>query len=141
MGGRQENHPVFPCLLPTAHCPLMTRMSYHLGAIAIALLHLAFILFVLLGAFLVLKWPKLMWVHLPCAVWGVMIEFGGWWCPLTKWENQLLRAAGKAGYDTGFVAHYIMPIIYPPGLTRGMEIAIGAIVLVVNAAVYARVFR
>ena len=119
----------------------MKRMAYNLAATAIALLHLAFILFVLLGAFLVLKWPKLMWVHIPAAVWGVMIEFGGWWCPLTKWENELLRLAGKAGYDTGFVAHYIMPIIYPPGLTRGMEIAIGILVLVVNVAVYVRVFR
>ena len=119
----------------------MTRMTYHLAATAIALLHLAFIAFVLLGAFLVLKWPKLMWVHVPAAVWGVLIEFGGWWCPLTKWENQFLRAAGRAGYDTGFVAHYIMPIIYPPGLTRGMEIALGIIVLVVNVAVYVRVFR
>jgi hypothetical protein len=119
----------------------MKRMTHQIAATALALLHLAFILFVLLGAFLVLRWPKLVWVHLPAAVWGVLIEFGGWWCPLTKWENHFLRAAGKAGYDTGFVAHYIMPIIYPPGLTRGMEIAIGAIVLVVNAAVYVRVFR
>ncbi len=116
-------------------------MSYQLAATALAVLHLAFIGFVLFGAFLVLKWPKLMWVHLPCAVWGVLIEFAGWWCPLTKWENHFLRAAGKAGYDTGFVAHYIMPIIYPPGLTRGMEIVLGMIVLVVNAAVYVRVFR
>jgi Protein of Unknown function (DUF2784) len=119
----------------------MKRMASHLAATALAILHLAFILFVLLGAFLVLKWPKLMWVHLPAAVWGVLIEFAGLWCPLTKWENHFLRAAGRAGYDTGFVAHYIMPIIYPSGLTRGLEIAIGAFVLVLNAAVYARVFR
>jgi hypothetical protein len=119
----------------------MTRMTSNLAATALAALHLLFIAFVLLGAFLVLRWPKLMWVHIPAAVWGVLIEFGGWWCPLTKWENHFLRAAGKAGYETGFVAHYIMPIIYPPGLTRGMEIAIGIIVLVVNVAVYVRVFR
>lgn len=119
----------------------MRRMSYQLAATAIALLHLAFILFVLFGGLLVLRWPKLMWVHLPAAVWGVLIEFFGWWCPLTKWENSLLRAAGRAGYDTGFVNHYIMPIIYPAGLTRGLEIAIGVLVLVVNVAVYVRVFR
>lgn len=119
----------------------MTRMAYSAAATAVAVLHLAFILFVLLGGLLVLRWPKLAWVHLPAAVWGVLIEFCGWWCPLTKWENQLLRAAGRAGYDTGFVAHYIMPIIYPPGLTRGMEIAIGIIVLIVNVGVYVRVFR
>src|SRR5687767_4245856 len=119
----------------------MRRMSYQLAATAIALLHLLFILFVLFGAFLVLRWPRLMWVHLPAAVWGVMIEFFGWWCPLTKWENYFLRAAGRAGYSGGFVGHYIMPIIYPPGLTRELEIAIGLFVLVLNAAIYVRVFR
>jgi Protein of Unknown function (DUF2784) len=119
----------------------MRRMSYQLAAAAIALLHLAFILFVIAGGLLVLKWPRLMWVHIPAAIWGALIEFGGWWCPLTKWENYFLRAAGRAGYDSGFIAHYIMPILYPPGLTRGMEVAIGVIVLVVNVAVYVRVFR
>jgi Protein of Unknown function (DUF2784) len=119
----------------------MKRMAYNFGATAIALLHLAFILFVLFGGFLVLRWPKLMWLHLPAAVWGVLIEFAGWWCPLTKWENHFLRAAGRAGYENGFVAHYIMPIIYPAGLTRGLEIAIGVFVLVLNLAVYMRVFR
>lgn len=119
----------------------MKRMAYNLGATAIASLHLAFILFVLFGGFLVLRWPKLMWLHLPAAVWGVLIEFAGWWCPLTKWENHFLREAGRAGYDNGFVAHYIMPIIYPAGLTRGLEIAIGLFVLVLNLAVYMRVFR
>lgn len=119
----------------------MKRMAYNLGATAIAILHLAFILFVLFGGFLVLRWPKLMWLHLPAAVWGVLIEFAGWWCPLTKWENHFLREAGRAGYDNGFVAHYIMPIIYPAGLTRGLEIAIGLFVLVLNLAVYMRVFR
>ena len=119
----------------------MNRMSSHIAATTIALLHLAFILFVLFGAFLVLRWPRLMWMHLPAAIWGVLIEFAGWWCPLTRWENHFLRAAGRAGYDNGFVAHYIMPIIYPAGLTRGLEIAIGLFVLVLNAAVYVRVFR
>ena len=119
----------------------MKRMAYNLGATAIASLHLLFILFVLFGGFLVLRWPKVMWLHLPAAVWGVLIEFAGWWCPLTKWENHFLRAAGRAGYENGFVAHYIMPIIYPSGLTRGLEIAIGVFVLVLNLAVYMRVFR
>ena len=119
----------------------MKRMSYQLAATAIALLHLFFILFVLFGALLVLRWPRVMWLHLPAAAWGVLIEFFGWWCPLTKWENFFLRAAGRAGYDGGFVGHYLMPILYPPGLTRGMEIAIGLFVLVLNAAIYVRVFR
>ncbi|HEX7708990.1 MAG TPA: DUF2784 domain-containing protein [Thermoanaerobaculia bacterium] len=116
-------------------------MGYQLAASAIALLHLAFIIFVIAGGLAVLKWPKLMWLHLPAATWGVLIEFFGWYCPLTTWENQLLRQAGRAGYDGGFVAHYIMPVIYPAGLTRGHEIVIGLIVLAVNAVVYMRVFR
>jgi hypothetical protein len=119
----------------------MKRMSANLAATSIALFHLAFILFVLLGGLLVLRWPKLMWVHLPAAIWGVLIELGGWWCPLTRWENHFLRAAGRAGYDNGFVNHYLIPIIYPAGLTRGLEVAIGVFVLVLNVAVYARVFR
>ena len=119
----------------------MKRMTYQVAAGAIALLHLLFILFVLFGGLLVLRWPKVAWVHVPAAVWGVLIEFFGWWCPLTKWENYFLREAGLAGYGGGFVAHYIMPLIYPPGLTRGMEIAIGALVLIVNVTVYVRAFR
>lgn len=116
-------------------------MTYHVLAIATAVLHFAFILFVIGGGLLVLKWPKLMWLHIPAAVWGALIEFAGWWCPLTRWENHFLREAGRAGYDGGFVAHYIFAIIYPAGLTRGIEIAIGVVVLAVNVAVYVRVFR
>ncbi|MFP5246131.1 MAG: DUF2784 domain-containing protein [Thermoanaerobaculia bacterium] len=116
-------------------------MASQFAATAIALLHLLFIFFVLFGAFLVLKWPKLMWIHLPAAAWGVLIEFCGFWCPLTRWENHFLQQAGRAGYDGGFVAHYIMPVIYPPGLTRGLEIAIGLFVLLLNAGIYVRVFR
>ena len=116
-------------------------MTYQAAAGAIVLLHLGFILFVLFGGFVVLRWPKVAWVHLPAAVWGVLIELFHWWCPLTKWENHFLRLAGKAGYDGGFVAHYIMPIIYPPGLTRGIEIAIGIFVLIINVTLYMKAFR
>lgn len=116
-------------------------MLAHLTAIAIATLHLAFIAFVIFGGFLVLRWPRLMWVHLPAAGWGVLIEWFSWYCPLTKWENYFLQQAGRAGYSNGFVAHYIMPVIYPAGMTRGLEIAIGVFVLVLNAGIYMRVFR
>jgi hypothetical protein len=119
----------------------MKRMSSHILATTIALFHLFFILFVLFGGFLVLKWPRVMWLHVPAAVWGVLIEFAGWWCPLTKWENYFLQQAGRAGYSGGFVGHYIMPVIYPAGLTRGLEIAIGLFVLVLNLGIYVRVFR
>lgn len=119
----------------------MRRMAYQLLATAIALLHFGFILFVIIGGFLLLRWPKLMWLHLPAAVWGALIEFAGFWCPLTKWENICLRAAGKAGYSEGFVAHYLFAVIYPAGLTRSMEVAIGTLVVLVNAAIYVRVLK
>ena len=116
-------------------------MQYRVAATAVAILHGAFILFVVLGGLVVLRWPRLAWIHLPAAVWGALIEFAGWYCPLTSIENHLLRRAGRAGYGDGFVAHYLFAIIYPHGLTRGMEVAIGAFVLIVNVAVYVRVMR
>jgi hypothetical protein len=114
-------------------------MFWSAAATATALLHLAFVLFVLFGGLALLRWPQLVWIHLPAAVWGVLIELFGWWCPLTRWENLFLARAGKSGYENGFVAHYLMPLIYPPGLTRGMEIAIGIGVLVLNVGMYVRV--
>jgi hypothetical protein len=119
----------------------MKQMGWSLAANAIALLHFAFILFVVFGGFLVLWWPKMMWIHLPAAIWGVMIEFAGWYCPLTTWENQLLRRAGQAGYSNGFVEHYLFALIYPEGLTRAMQVGIGVFVLAVNLAVYVRIFQ
>ena len=119
----------------------MQRMPHILGAYAVAALHVAFILFAVLGGFLVLKWPRLMWIHLPAAAWGMLVEMAGWYCPLTRWENHFLRAAGRAGYDGGFLNHYVMPLIYPPGLTRGMEVILGVLVLAINVGVYVRVFR
>ena len=119
----------------------MQRMTYNLAAHAIVTLHALFILFVILGGLLVLKWPRLMWIHLPAAAWGMLVELAGWYCPLTRWENHFLRAAGRAGYEGGFVNHYVMPLIYPPGLTRGTEILLGVIVLAINLGVYVRVFN
>lgn len=116
-------------------------MLYSFAAALVALLHFAFILFVVLGGLLVVRWPRMMWIHLPAAVWGVLIEAAGWYCPLTRVENALLQRAGREGYSGGFVAHYIFALIYPNGLTRGIEIALGAVVLAINAAVYIRVFK
>lgn len=116
-------------------------MLYQAAATGLALLHFGFIVFVVLGALLLLRWPRLAWLHLPAAAWGSMIEFGGWVCPLTSMENHCLRKAGAAGYSGGFVAHYLFAVIYPAGLTRGIEIAIGLFVLVLNAGLYVRVFR
>lgn len=107
----------------------------------VVLLHLAFILFVMLGGLLVLRRRRLMWLHLPVVAWGAAIEFVGWVCPLTPLENRLRAAAGEAGYSGGFVEHYLIPLIYPEGLTRELQWLLGALVLLVNAAVYWRVLR
>ena len=116
-------------------------MLYRTLADGVAIVHFAFVLFVVLGGLLVLRWPRLVWLHLPAAIWGVLIEVGGWHCPLTFLENALRRRAGLAGYSDGFVAHYIFGLIYPQGLTRAMQFAIAAFVLIVNASVYFRLIR
>lgn len=110
-----------------------------LAADIIVIVHLGFIVFVALGGILVIKWHKIAFLHLPCALWGVLIAFGGWICPLTPLEMHFRQLAGIAGYDGGFIDHYVMPIVYPAGLTRGMQIAFGVIILAVNLFVYARV--
>lgn len=116
-------------------------MLYHFLATALALIHLAFILLVALGALLVLRWRWVMYIQLPAAIWGAIIEIAQWECPLTTWENAALRRAGEAGYADGFIAHHIFGLIYPNGLTRTTEIAIAIFVTVVNSAVYHYVFR
>ena len=108
-----------------------------LSADFLILLHLGFILFVVLGGFLVLHWPILAWVHLPAVCWGALIELSGrFTCPLTPLENELLQAAGSVGYEGGFIEHYIVPLIYPPGLTREVQIMLGILVLAINAITY-----
>ena len=101
-------------------------MSPMLFADLIVAIHFGFILFVIFGGLLVLKWPKLIWLHLPAAIWGALIEFAGWICPLTFLENRL-RSAHGGGYASGFVEHYILPIIYPAGLTREIQIGLAII--------------
>jgi hypothetical protein len=115
-------------------------MAYRILADLIVGLHFGFVLFVVLGGLLVLRWPRLLWVHLPAAAWGVLIEFFGWICPLTPLENHLRQIGGQAGYSDGFVEHYIVAVLYPERLIRGTQVAIGVLVLVLNALVYRRVF-
>ncbi|QEZ48196.1 DUF2784 domain-containing protein [Cupriavidus oxalaticus] len=103
----------------------------------VVIVHGLFIVFVVAGGLLVLRWPRLAWVHLPAAAWGVLIEWSGWICPLTPLENALRRAAGEAGYSGGFIERYLLPLIYPPGLTPAVQLWLGLVVLVVNVAVYA----
>jgi len=99
--------------------------------------HLTFIIFVVVGGLLALKWRRVIWVHLPVVAYGILIEFLGWVCPLTPFENWLRRLAGQSGYDETFTEHYILPAIYPSGLTYKLQITLGVAVFVINAAVYA----
>ncbi|RJG09975.1 DUF2784 domain-containing protein [Pseudomonas cavernicola] len=112
-------------------------MIYRLAADAVVLVHLLFILFVLLGGLLVLKWRWLAWVHLPAMAWGTTVELFHLFCPLTPLENQLRRAAGEAGYAGGFIEHYLLPLIYPAGLTPQLQLWLGGLVLLINTLVYA----
>ena len=111
-------------------------MLYRIAADALVLLHLAFILFAVFGGLLVLKSPALKWLHLPAALWGALIELGGWECPLTRWENLLRGRAGGAGYGGGFVDHYVVRAIYPSGLTRSIELALATTVVTINIVIY-----
>jgi hypothetical protein len=104
-------------------------------------LHLLFVLFVGLGGFLVLRWPRVAWAHLPAALWGAGIELTGRICPLTPLEHELRRRAGEAAYQGDFVSHYLLPVLYPAGLTRGAQLGLAALVIGVNLSIYAVVLR
>jgi hypothetical protein len=114
---------------------------YRLLADALVVIHGTFIIFVVAGGLLALRWPRALWAHAPAAVWGALIELAGWICPLTPLENELRRRGGEAGYSGGFVEHYLLPLIYPAELTRMTQLVLGALVVAVNVTVYAVVIR
>jgi hypothetical protein len=111
-------------------------LIYRTLADVVLVVHLAFAVFAGIGGVLVLRRRWLAWVHVPCAVWGALIMFAGWICPLTPLENGLRRRGGEAGYQGGFIEHYVVSVLYPRGLTRGLQLGIGTGVVLVNAAVY-----
>lgn len=113
-------------------------MVYTLAADLIVIIHAAFVLFVVFGGLLVLRWRRLAAVHLIAVFWGALVEFAGLICPLTPLENQFRELAREAIYHDDFINHYITELLYPAGLTRRMQIALGATVLIVNGAVYGR---
>ena len=102
----------------------------------IVVLHFTFVIFVVLGGLLALRWPRIIWLHVPAVIWGALIEFTGWICPLTPLENRLRQAAGEPGYQRDFIAHYILPALYPNGLTRNDQLMLGGLALVINIAIY-----
>jgi len=116
-------------------------MIHRLLADATVAFHLAFIAFVVLGGLLVLRKPRVAWLHLPAVAWVVWLELTGAICPLTPLENALRQRAGEAGYEGGFIDHYLMPVIYPAGLTPQIQTVLGIAVLLLNVTVYAIAWR
>ena len=112
-------------------------MIYRALADLVLVVHLAFVLFVVLGGLLVLRGPRVAWLHVPAAVWGVLIEYTGWICPLTPLENSFRARGGEAGYSGGFIEHYIQPLLYPAGLTRSTQVVLGSLALVLKLTAYA----
>jgi len=116
-------------------------MIAKLIADSLTVIHFGFILFVVLGGIPVLKWRKFFWFHIPCVLWGTIIELTGWICPLTPLEIYFREKAGIAGYKGGFIDHYIIPLVYPQGLTRNTQIMLGIALLVINLCIYGAVLR
>lgn len=116
-------------------------MIERLLADILLILHLAYIVFAVGGSLAVMRWPRLVWVHVPAALWAALIALTGGLCPLTDWENALRRSAGGAGYPEGLIGSLLIPLIYPRGLTRGLQIGMGALVLLLNGAGYGIVLQ
>ncbi len=116
-------------------------MLYAMLADAVVVLHVLFVLFVLTGGLLALKWRWMIWLHVPAAAWGAIVECSGWLCPLTPLEQWLRAQAGQASYGGDFLAQYLLPLLYPPGLTRELQVLLGSVVVLVNGAIYAWLWR
>ena len=117
------------------------QIPYQLLADLVVLVHVAFVVFAVFGGLLAARWRRLVWIHLPAVIWAVIVEFFGWVCPLTPLENWLRRRGGQAGYPSDFIAHYILPVLYPEELNREVQITLGALVLLINLSVYTWIFR
>ena len=111
-------------------------VRYRLLANAVVIVHALFIVFIVLGGFVAWRWRRVAVLHVPAAIWGVLIEYRGWICPLTPLENSLRTKAGQSGYSGGFIEHYLLPAIYPAGLTPRIQIILGTAVLIINIRAY-----
>jgi hypothetical protein len=114
----------------------MSAMMSSFLADLILMVHLAFVVFVLCGGLIVLRWRWIAWLHLPAAAWGATVEFTGWICPLTPLENWLRARGGEVGDEQDFMARYFLPILYPGDLTRDLQFLLGTAVVVLNTAIY-----
>lgn len=114
----------------------MTPQLYAVAAVLVVLLHVLFVAFVVAGAALLWRWPRVAWLHLPAVAWGVFVELAGRVCPLTPLEMRLRLLAGLEGYEGDFIGHWVLPLLYPAGLTQGMQVAFGLGALLINLALY-----
>lgn len=116
-------------------------MFYRVSADLVVLVHLAFVLFAVFGAFLVVRSRRWIWIHVPTVCWATLIEWVGWVCPLTPLEKWLRQKGGLGAYRGGFIEHYILPLLYPAGLTRPVQVGLGVFVLGFNVAIYLWIWR
>ncbi|HET8721734.1 MAG TPA: DUF2784 domain-containing protein [Nitrospira sp.] len=116
-------------------------MGYALLADAIAFVHALFVLFVIFGSVLVLRWPRAVWLHLPALAWGVIVELSGAMCPLTPLEFRFRVLAGQSGYSEDFLSRWLLTVLYPDQLTREVQIVLGASLLALNLALYLWIWR
>ena len=117
------------------------EMIYGILADIVVLVHAAFVLFAVFGGFLVLRWRRLAWLHIPAVLWAALVEMAGWICPLTPLENLLRHRAGNVIYHSDFIEYYLMPVLYPAALTRELQMALGLAVLFINVSVYVWVWH
>ncbi len=116
-------------------------MFARLAADTLVGLHFGFVAFVVLGGFLAWRWRSLIWAHAPVVLYGALIEFVGWTCPLTPLENHFRRLAGESGYQGGFIEHYLIPLLYPVDYTMGLRVTLGLLVVALNVVAYGMLFR
>ncbi len=116
-------------------------MLYCILADFVVTVHFVFVLFTVFGGFLALWRIRFAWIHIPSVLWAALIEFAGWICPLTPLENLLRERGGVGGYSSGFIERYIIPLLYPTDITRGIQIVFGILVLIINLLVYGWLLR
>ncbi|MFC1516601.1 DUF2784 domain-containing protein [Thermodesulfobacteriota bacterium] len=111
-------------------------MLYRVLTDVVVVVHILFVLFAVAGGLLLLRSKRFAWIHLPAAIWAMLVEMKGWMCPLTPLENFFREKSGEMGYKSGFIEHYFFPLLYPEVLTRRVQILLGVFVLVINVGIY-----
>jgi hypothetical protein len=134
------HHPLIILKIPVILLFMTEAYLFQVLADGVVILHLCFIFFVIFGGIIAVLWPKVLWIQIPCVMWGITIELAGLICPLTPLENYLRQQAGQMLYSGDFIMHYIEPVIYPEGFTREFQILMGFLAFVVNALVYIWLF-